>query len=97
MRLSADRLALGLDQPAGGRGQGDGKADAARTQLRESVRDQQLHRRAGREAGGERGANVVVEGLQGGEQIIVEGLQSVRPGQPVQASPVTTTLKSELD
>jgi membrane fusion protein, multidrug efflux system len=48
-------------------------------------------------AGGERGANVVVEGLQGGEQIIVEGLQSVRPGQPVQASPVTTTLKSELD
>jgi membrane fusion protein, multidrug efflux system len=48
-------------------------------------------------AGGERGGNIVVEGLKGGEQIIVEGLQSVRPGQPVQASPVTTTLKSELD
>jgi membrane fusion protein (multidrug efflux system) len=42
--------------------------------------------------GSERGTNVVVEGLKGGEQIIVEGLQSVRPGQPVQASPVTTTL-----
>jgi membrane fusion protein (multidrug efflux system) len=47
--------------------------------------------------GAERGGNIVVEGLKGGEQIIVEGLQSVRPGQPVQASPVTTTLKSELD
>lgn len=47
--------------------------------------------------GAERGANVVVEGLNGGEQIIVDGLQSVRPGQPVQASPVATTLKSELD
>ncbi len=43
--------------------------------------------------GGEEGANVVVSsGLKGGEQIIVQGLQSVRPGQPVQASPLTSTL-----
>jgi membrane fusion protein, multidrug efflux system len=44
--------------------------------------------------GGENGANVIVaEGLKGGEQIIVEGLQSVRPGQPVVASPLPETLK----
>ncbi len=43
--------------------------------------------------GGEEGANVVVtSGLTGGEQIIVQGLQSVRPGQPVQASPLTSAL-----
>jgi len=43
--------------------------------------------------GGESGTNVVVnEGLQGGEQIVVEGLQSLRPGQPVQASPSATSL-----
>jgi len=43
--------------------------------------------------GGESGTNVVVnEGLNGGEQIVVEGLQSLRPGQPVQASPSATSL-----
>jgi membrane fusion protein, multidrug efflux system len=41
--------------------------------------------------GGESGANIVVnDGLKGGEQIIVEGLQSIRPGQAVQAAPVAT-------
>jgi len=45
--------------------------------------------------GGEIGANVVInEGLKGGEQIIVEGLQSIRPGQPVQAAPIPASLKS---
>jgi membrane fusion protein (multidrug efflux system) len=44
-------------------------------------------------ASGEDGPNVVVDqGLQGGEQVIVEGLQSVRPGQPVQASPMSSSL-----
>jgi membrane fusion protein, multidrug efflux system len=43
--------------------------------------------------GGESGPNVVVdEGLKGGEQIVVEGLQSIRPGQPVQASPMPSSL-----
>lgn len=43
--------------------------------------------------GAEVGANVVVEqGLQAGEQVIVEGLQLVRPGQPVQASPMPSVL-----
>ncbi len=43
--------------------------------------------------GGDSGANIVVEdGLKGGEQVIVEGLQSIRPGQPVQASPAATVL-----
>jgi len=43
--------------------------------------------------GGEDGPNVIVtSGLKGGEQIIVQGLQSVRPGQPVQASPLTSSL-----
>jgi membrane fusion protein, multidrug efflux system len=43
--------------------------------------------------GGEEGPNVIVSsGLKGGEQIIVQGLQSVRPGQPVQASPLTSPL-----
>jgi len=41
--------------------------------------------------GGESGPNIVVdEGLKGGEQIIVEGLQSIRPGQAVQAAPAAT-------
>lgn len=44
--------------------------------------------------GGESGANVVVdEGLKGGEQVIVEGIQSIRPGQPVQAAPLPASLK----
>ena len=44
--------------------------------------------------GGEIGANVVInDGLKGGEQIIVEGLQSIRPGQPVLAAPVSSNLK----
>jgi membrane fusion protein (multidrug efflux system) len=43
--------------------------------------------------GGESGPNVVVnEGLQGGEQVVVEGVQSLRPGVPVQASPLPATL-----
>jgi membrane fusion protein (multidrug efflux system) len=43
--------------------------------------------------GGESGPNIVVdEGLKGGEQIIVEGLQSIRPGQAVQAAPAATVL-----
>jgi len=43
--------------------------------------------------GGESGTNIVVnEGLNGGEQIIVEGLQSIRPGQAVQAAPAATSL-----
>jgi membrane fusion protein (multidrug efflux system) len=42
---------------------------------------------------GEIGADVVVEqGLSGGEQIIVQGLQNVRPGVPVQASPMPQSL-----
>ena len=37
--------------------------------------------------------NIVVDGgLKGGEQVIVEGMQSVRPGQPVQASPLPASL-----
>jgi membrane fusion protein, multidrug efflux system len=45
-------------------------------------------------SGGEIGANVVInEGLKGGEQIIVEGLQSIRPGQRVQAAPMPASLK----
>ena len=43
--------------------------------------------------GADIGADIVVEqGLKGGEQIIVEGLQIVRPGQPVQASPMPSSL-----
>lgn len=43
--------------------------------------------------GAENGPNVVVDqGLQGGEQVIVQGLQSLRPGLPVQASPMPATL-----
>jgi membrane fusion protein (multidrug efflux system) len=45
-------------------------------------------------AAGESGPNVVVEdGLKGGEQVVVEGLQSIRPGQPVQAAPMPEILK----
>lgn len=44
----------------------------------------------GRESGTD---TVVEEGLSGSEQVIVEGLQGVRPGIPVKASPLTTTLK----
>ena len=45
--------------------------------------------------GGEIGPDVIVnDGLKGGEQVIVEGLQSIRPGQPVQAAPVPASLKS---
>jgi membrane fusion protein (multidrug efflux system) len=44
--------------------------------------------------GGQIGANTVInEGLKGGEQVIVEGLQSIRPGQPVRATPVSSSLK----
>jgi len=42
--------------------------------------------------GGESGADVVVEGLSGGEQIIVEGLESVRSGMPVRATPIIRKL-----
>ena len=45
--------------------------------------------------GGEIGSDVIVnDGLKGGEQVIVEGLQSIRPGQPVQAAPMPASLKS---
>lgn len=43
-------------------------------------------------ATGESGANVVVEGLTEGEQVIVEGLQSVRPGQAIEAAPLPASL-----
>lgn len=40
--------------------------------------------------GAEAGAYVVIEqGLSGNEQIVIQGLQSLRPGVPVLASPVT--------
>ena len=46
--------------------------------------------------GGEEGPDIIVnDGLKGGEQIIVEGLQSIRPGQPVQATPVPASLKTD--
>jgi membrane fusion protein, multidrug efflux system len=46
--------------------------------------------------GGESGPNVIVDaGLNGGEQIIVEGLQSIRPGQPVQATPMPASLNAD--
>ena len=43
---------------------------------------------------GNSGDIIVNDGLKGGEQVIVEGLQSVRPGQPVQATPMPASLKS---
>jgi len=43
--------------------------------------------------GGASGEDVVVtEGLSGGELVIVEGLQALRPGMPVQAKPVESSL-----
>ena len=43
--------------------------------------------------GGESGTGVVVDsGLNGGEQVIVEGLQSVRPGAPVRATPIQSSV-----
>jgi membrane fusion protein (multidrug efflux system) len=43
--------------------------------------------------GGENGADVIIEqGLSGGELVIVQGLQGVRPGAPVQASPMPQAL-----
>ena len=43
---------------------------------------------------GELGPDVIVDsGLNGGEQVIVEGIQSIKPGQPVQASPLPATVK----
>ena len=42
---------------------------------------------------GESGADAIVEqGLSGGEQVIVQGLQAVRPGVPVQATPMPQAL-----
>jgi membrane fusion protein (multidrug efflux system) len=35
---------------------------------------------------------VVTDGLKGGELVIVEGTQSLRPGTPVQAKPITSAL-----
>jgi membrane fusion protein (multidrug efflux system) len=44
-------------------------------------------------AGEQQGTNQVVEqGLSGGEQIIVQGLENLRPGVPVQASPMPQSL-----
>jgi membrane fusion protein (multidrug efflux system) len=46
--------------------------------------------------GGEDGPDIIVnDGLKGGEQVIVEGLQSIRPGQPVRATPVPSELKTD--
>jgi membrane fusion protein, multidrug efflux system len=43
---------------------------------------------------GEIGSNSIVDsGLSGGEQVIVEGIQSVRPGQAVQASPLPAAVQ----
>ncbi len=45
--------------------------------------------------GGETGINIIVEtGLKAGEQVIVEGLQGVKPGAPVQASPMPHDARS---
>jgi membrane fusion protein, multidrug efflux system len=46
--------------------------------------------------GGEDGPDIIVnDGLKGGEQVIVEGLQSIRPGQAVQATPAPASLKTD--
>jgi membrane fusion protein (multidrug efflux system) len=46
--------------------------------------------------GAEDGPDIVVnDGLKGGEQVIVEGLQSIRPSQPVQATPAPASLKTD--
>ncbi len=43
---------------------------------------------------GDIGTDVIVDsGLNGGEQVIVEGIQSVKPGQPVQAAPMPAALQ----
>jgi membrane fusion protein (multidrug efflux system) len=43
--------------------------------------------------GNENGTDVIVEqGLSGSEQVIVQGLQGVRPGMPVQATPLPQSL-----
>lgn len=44
--------------------------------------------------GGTHGVGVMIEdGLTGGEQLIIEGIQRVRPGVPVQASPLPSSLR----
>ena len=46
--------------------------------------------------GGEEGPDTIVDdGLKGGEQVVVQGLQSIRPGQPVQATPIPASLKTD--
>jgi membrane fusion protein (multidrug efflux system) len=51
----------------------DGKAEVRRVKL-----------------GGESGANAIVDdGLQGGEQVVVQGMETLRPGTPVMAAPVS--------
>jgi membrane fusion protein, multidrug efflux system len=46
--------------------------------------------------GAEDGPDIIVnDGLKGGEQVVVEGLQSIRPGQPVQATPAPASLKTD--
>jgi len=46
--------------------------------------------------GGESGPNdIVEEGLKGGEPVVVQGIQSIRPGQPVQATPIPASLKTD--
>jgi membrane fusion protein (multidrug efflux system) len=46
--------------------------------------------------GGESGPDVIVEdGLKGGEPVVVQGIQSIRPGQPVQATPIPVSLKTD--
>jgi membrane fusion protein (multidrug efflux system) len=43
---------------------------------------------------GDLGTDVIVDsGLNGGEQVIVEGIQSVKPGQAVQATPMPAALQ----
>jgi len=40
--------------------------------------------------GGQSGTGIIIDsGLTGGELVVVEGLQSIRPGAPVRATPVT--------
>ncbi len=43
--------------------------------------------------GADKGPDVIIEsGLSGGEQVIVQGVQGVRPGMPVQGSPLPPTV-----
>jgi len=47
-------------------------------------------------SGGEIGPDVIVEdGLKGSEEVVVQGIQSIRPGQPVQATPIPASLKTD--